>query len=118
MDNKLNKATEILKKYDQTHVIPFLENGANVKLIEQVLTIDFDKLKRLYNKTNSNNNVKIKELKPVAAVNPNKLTQEEFEKIENIGIEIIKNNKYAVCTMAGRTRNKTSDTLGQREHIG
>ena len=101
MDSNLNKAIEILKKNNQEHIIPFLEQGKNIKLIEQILNIDFKELKDLYNKAKNHINVELDEIKPVVALNPNKLSQNKIKEIENIGINIIKRSKYAVTTMAG-----------------
>ena len=116
MESNFNKAKEILKSYNQTHAIPFLEEGKNTKLINEVLSTDFDNLEHLYNKINEKKTIQTKELQPILSINPNKMHKEEIKKYENIGIDIIKQNKFAVCTMAGRTRNKTSDIAGQKEH--
>ena len=117
MDKKLNIAQELLKKYNQEHIIPFLDNGKNVDLIEQVLKIDFEEIKALYNSVGKDNSAHLNEISPVDAVNPNKLTKASLEEIESIGEEIIKQNKYAVVTMAGRTRNKATVIQVQRGHL-
>lgn len=104
MNNKYDKAKKILNKYNQKHVIQFLklpDETINDTLVDQVLSIDFEELKELYNKTFESLYVDLEELQPIAGINPNKLSAEELEKYENIGIEIIKNNKFAVATMAG-----------------
>ena len=117
MNTNFSKAIEILEKYNQTHIIPFLENGENVKLINQVLETNFEILKDLYNRATMEVPVELEELKPITSLNPDKLPYEELQKIKNIGIDIIKQNKFAVSTMAGRTRNKASDTANQKVHI-
>ena len=120
MNNDYNKAKEILKKYKQEHIIKFIDNSNSEikrKLIEQVLMIDFEELKELYNKTFEDLYVDLEELQPIAGVNPDRLTAEELEKYEKIGTDIIKSNKFAVATMAGRSRNKTSDIQNLKEHI-
>lgn len=104
MNNKYDRAKKILNKYNQKHVIQFLKFPGEIinnELIEQVLSIDFEELKELYNKTFESLYVDLEELQPIAGINPDKLSKEELEKYENIGIEIIKNNKFAVATMAG-----------------
>ena len=99
-----NKAKEILKQYKQEHIIELI-NKSNVetknKLIKQVLNIDFEEIKELYDKTFENLYVDLEELHPIAGVNPDRLTQEELEKYEEVGTDIIKSNKFAVATMAG-----------------
>lgn len=101
MDNKFNDAKLLLEKNNQKHIIPFLENGKNVKLIDQILKIDFEELNELYEKTKEVCSVKKDELFPITALNPNRLSKQEIDDIEKFGVEIVKNNKFAVSTMAG-----------------
>lgn len=108
-----NKAIEILKQYKQEHIIDFINKSdeeTKIKLINQVLNIDFEELKELYNKTFEDLYVDLEELHPIAGVNPDRLSKEELDKYVRIGTEIIKNNKFAVATMAGGqgTRLRTS----------
>lgn len=115
MENNYNKAKEILKKYKQEHVIKFIDNSdIEIKnnLINQVLRIDFEELKELYEKTFEDLFVDLEEMHPIKGVNPDNLTKQEIQNYEKIGIDIIKNNKFAVCTMAGGqgTRLRTSRT--------
>lgn len=120
MSNNYDKAKEILEKYKQDHIIKYIDNSSleiKDKLIEQVLRIDFEELKELYDKTFEDLYVDLEELQPIAGVNPDRLTTEELEKYEEIGTEIIKSNKFAVATMAGRPRNKTSDIQELKGHI-
>lgn len=104
MDKNYNDAKELLKRYKQEHIIEFIDKS-NVeiknRLIEQVLKIDFDELNELYEKTFEDLYVDLEELQPVTGVNPDKLNIEKIEEYKKIGIDIIKNNKYAVATMAG-----------------
>ena len=104
MENKYSIAKEILQKNKQNHIIEFidrLDNKSKDRLIDQVLSIDFEELKELYNKTFEEIYVDLEELHPIAGVNPNKLTNQELENYEKIGTDIIKNKKFAVVTMAG-----------------
>ena len=117
MNKDLNKTIKILEKYNQEEIIPFLENGKNTVLINQILNIDFDGLKELYKKTMKTESVQIAELQPVLSLNPDKLSQEKVKEIENIGIDIVKKNKFAVVTMAGRARNKITDIVNQKVHL-
>lgn len=113
MEKSYNEAKKILKKYKQEEIIELIDNSdveKRNKLINQVLKIDFDELKELYDKTFEDLYVDLEELHPISGVNPDKLTIEELENYEKIGTEIIKNNKFAVATMAGGqgTRLRTS----------
>lgn len=117
MDTELKKAQELLKKYNQEHIIPFLDNGKNIELINQILRIDFEELKKLYNASKEKESTALNEISPIHSINPDKLTEAEKVKLEDIGKKIIKQDKYAVVTMAGRARNEASDTVDQREHL-
>lgn len=102
--NNYDKAVEILKKYNQEHIIKFIDraNGeTREKLINQVLNIDFDEIKELYEKVFEDIYVDLEELKPISGINPERLSKKEIETYEDIGIDIIKSNKFAVATMAG-----------------
>ena len=104
MINKYEKVKGILQKYNQNHVIRFLETSNDEirnNLIEQILKIDFEELKELYNKVFEEIYVDLEELQPIAGLNPDKLSKEQLKEIEKIGIEIVKSNKFAVATMAG-----------------
>ena len=108
-----NKAKEILKQYKQEHIIEVINKSNMIikdKLINQVLNIDFEELKALYEKTFEDIYVDLEEIHPITGVNPDRLTKEELENYEKIGSDIIKNNKFAVATMAGGqgTRLRTS----------
>ena len=104
MEKNYEKAKRILKKYKQEHVVNFIENSnieTKNKLINQVLRIDFEELKELYQKTFEDLYVDLEEMNPIKGVNPDNLTKEELQDFENVGTKIIKSNKFAVCTMAG-----------------
>ena len=50
--SKVEKAKEILNKYDQKHLIPILNNSKKQnELADQILTINFDELRYLYELT-------------------------------------------------------------------
>lgn len=104
MNSEYNKANEILNKYNQNHIKQFLkfpDGNFNCNLIKQILDMDFEGLKELYNKTFEDLYVDLEELQPIAGINPNKISQEKLKEYEDIGVELIKNNKFAVSTMAG-----------------
>lgn len=104
MDSNYEKAIQILKKYNQQHIIPFIHKSnfeTREKLINQILRIDFEELKFLYEKTFEDLYVDLEELNPVTGINPCKMKKEELEKYKKIGTDIIKSGKYAVATMAG-----------------
>lgn len=107
------KAKEILKEYKQEHIIELIDKSdieTKNKIINQVINIDFKELKELYDKTFESLYVDLEELLPIAGVNPERLTSEVLENYIKVGTDIIKNNKFAVATMAGGqgTRLRTS----------
>ena len=104
MENNYNKAKEILKKYKQEHIIKFIDESdleTKNKLINQVLNIDFEELKELYEKTFEDLYVDLEELHPISSINPDRMTSQELENYEKIGRDIIESRKFAVSTMAG-----------------
>ena len=104
MNKNYEKAKEILIKYKQEHIIDFIDKSDEVtknNLINQVLNIDFEELKYLYDKTFEELYVDLEELEPIKAVNPDNLSKEELERLEKLGRDVIKSNKFAVVTMAG-----------------
>lgn len=83
-------------------------------LAEQVLKIDFEELKELYEKTFEDIYVDLEQLEPIRGVNPDKLPKEKLDEYEQIATKIIKQNKFAVATMAGGqgTRLRTFTSKG------
>lgn len=101
--DKFNQAQKIVKKYHQEHLLNFYNKLGEEKreeLLEQILTTDFELLQRLYADRNIVKNSN-DEITPIAYVNKFKLTKEKLNEYSREGQKIIKNNKYAVITMAG-----------------
>ena len=71
------------------------------KIIEELHDINFIQLKELYNNIKEEAEVNVGELKPIKSLNPDKITKEEKEMYENVGADILRNNKFAVVTMSG-----------------
>ena len=104
MNNKLEKANQILKENGQNKIIDILnklDDDKKDRLVNQILELDFDQLNRLYKKANDvtiNKNQKIEHIKHT---DKDKMSAEEKEKYSKIGEDSIKNGEYAVVTMAG-----------------
>ena len=95
------KVIKTLKKYNQEHVIKFMStlNNEEIKKIEnQILKINFKKLKKLYYDSKKNKTLNIK---PVKSIEKEKLDENELKILNQYGENIIKKGKYAVITMAG-----------------
>ena len=104
MDERYEKAVELLRKNNQEHIIKVLENSTEEqknKLLEQIMYIDFNQMKELYESTQKEISFDKDVIEPIDYIDKEKLTDEELNKYNNIGENVIKNGKYAVVTMAG-----------------
>lgn len=104
MEDKLKTAKEILKKYNQEHLLNFYneisEKEQNI-LINQILNIDFEKIINLYIKSKINDDLSNIDISPLPHIEKNKLNENELNFYTQIGENIIKSNQIAVITMAG-----------------
>lgn len=97
----MKEINEKLKKYNQTHLLKFydtLSRNEKENLINQINTIDFDLIDTLYKKTKfkTSENFFIESIDSI-----DKISLKDKEKYISLGNNIIKNNRYAVVTMAG-----------------
>lgn len=102
----MDRAIELLKKYNQEKVLKEIEKNKNPELIEQILNIDFNKVKDCKEKIGKKEQFDNDRIEKISYVDGNKLSEKEKEHYENIGKDIISKGKYAVVTMAGGQRNK------------
>lgn len=108
---------EKLKKYGQEHLINFYEEIEESKksyLESQIKKIDFEQIEELFEETKKEKQYNDK-IEPMKYVDKYKLSDEERKHYESIGDAAIQRGEYAVATMAGGQRNKTSDILDQKE---
>ena len=104
MQEKFDAALECLKKYGQEHLINNFEKlseGNKEKLLNQILTIDFNQIKELYESTKTEVSFANDKIEPIDYVDKSALSNEELKKYNDLGDEAIKSGKYAVVTMAG-----------------
>lgn len=97
-------AVEILKKFNQEHIIDWmnkLNNEEKNKLVEQVVNLNISQVVDLYNNLSKKFEIGDKKIEKISVTDIDKLSKDDFENYKNKGIEIIKNGKYAVVTMAG-----------------
>ena len=102
--NEIDKAKEVLKQYNQDHVVKLFEKlneEQKAELAKQVLNIDFHKITELYENTKKEIKIKEKEIKPIEYLDKAKLSKEEEERLSKLGEEVLKKGEYAVVTMAG-----------------
>ena len=104
MEENYKIALECLKKYDQEHILNNYENLSEEnkqKLINQILTIDFNQIKELYESTKKEVSFANDKIEPIDYVDKSVLSKQELESYDKLGEEEIKKGKYAVVTMAG-----------------
>lgn len=103
-EQQLINAKKILEKNNQENILSFLdklEDDKKDKLVNQILNLDFEVLNKLYDETKTEPEILEKKIEHMEYVDEYKLTEEKEQKYTKIGEEIIKNNQYAVVTMAG-----------------
>ena len=103
MDKK-QEAIQILKMYNQNHIVRLLEKIDNEKqeeLINQIQKINFDQIRELYNNTKKEIEFKENKIEPLNYLDKAKLTISQKEEFDELGKTIVKAGEYAVVTMAG-----------------
>ena len=104
MKKNLEEIKELLKKYNQEHLLVNYEkfnDEEKERLLDQISNIDFDLMKELYSKATQPVGFENVTIEPIEHVDKSKLTETEKEMYRKKGIEAIKYNKLAVVTMAG-----------------
>ena len=102
--DKLQDAIDILRVYNQEHIIKLLKKlNAEEKeeLLEQINKIDFQQMKELYDNTKKTIELKENKIEPLKYCDKSKLSKNEKEELDNLGERVIRNGQYAVVTMAG-----------------
>ena len=102
--DKRQETIDLLKEYNQEHIIKFLEKLNDEKaeqLIKQIQKIDLHQITELYNSTKKTVEFKESKIEALKYLDKAKLTKEQKEKFDNLGIQVVKNNQYAIVTMAG-----------------
>lgn len=104
MDEKYEKAKELVKKYDQEHLLKFYEELSDKKkeeLLDTILSIDFELMNKLYEQARKPIDLKDISVEPIDYVDKSKMSDTEMKEYEAKGIAAIRANKFAVVTMAG-----------------
>ena len=102
--NEVDKAKELLKQYNQNHIVKLFEKideDKQAELAKQVLSIDFHKISELYDNTKKEIEIKEKTITPIKYLDKAKLSFEDKQKFDALGEQTIKKGEYAVVTMAG-----------------
>lgn len=102
--DKTQDTIELLKTYNQEHIIKLLnqlEGKEKEELIEQINQIDFHQIMELYDNTKKDIEIKENKIENISYLDKAKLSKEQKEEFDNLGEMAIRNNEYAVVTMAG-----------------
>lgn len=102
--DKTQNVMELLKVYNQEHVINLLEKlkgNKKEELIEQLIKIDFHQIKELYDNTKKEIEIKENKIEEISYLDKAKLKYEQREEFDTLGEDIIRKGQYAVVTMAG-----------------
>ena len=104
MNNRLDDVKNILKKYNQEHLLKFyseLTDAQKSALLNQILSIDFDEILSLYENSKAEIFKSTEEVEPLPYIDKQSLTASEIDNYHNIGIEAIQSGKVGVITLAG-----------------
>lgn len=95
--NKIEEARRILEENGQGHI-----KVENEELADQILHIDFERLKTLDEEiTHPCCTCNIEDISPVKAINPDKKDKKELEEYIKIGEYVVKSGHFAIGIMAG-----------------
>lgn len=101
--NKIEQAEQLLKDNNQLKVLKILENIDKEKkeeLAKQILKVNFEQVNKLFKYKDKKIKAQDK-IEPIKYVDKNKMSSKQKQEIEKIGERIIRQNQYAVVTMAG-----------------
>lgn len=104
MEDKLKNAKDILKEYNQEHLLYFYDELSEEEknmLINQILNIDFEKIINLYNNSKIDEDLSDVEISPLSHIEKDKISEKDLDYYIQIGEAIIRSNQVAVVTMAG-----------------
>lgn len=105
MNEKLKQAKQIVEKYGQEHLLQAYDRLSSEeekqKLLDDILTIDFKQVQKLYDISKKEPAFKNSTIEPINYVDKSKLSPQEYGEYEKIGEKEIKDGKLAVVTMAG-----------------
>ena len=95
--NKIEEARRILEENGQGHI-----KVKNEELADQILHIDFERLKTLDEEiTHPCCTCNIEDISPIKAINPDKKDKKELEEYIKIGENVVKSGHFAIGIMAG-----------------
>ncbi len=104
MKEKIKNVREILQKYEQEHLLSNFDNLDEEKkeeLLEQILQINFEQMRKLYERIGENiENLDVK-IEPISYVDKTNIEKNKKEGYFENGAKVLAEGKLAVVTMAG-----------------
>ena len=104
MEEKIKKVKEILQKYEQEHLLANFDNLNEEKkeeLLEQILQIDFEQMKKLYESVGKNREDANVTIEPISYLEKSTIEENKKQEYLEKGVDALKQGKLAVVTMAG-----------------
>lgn len=104
MKEKIKQVEAILQKYEQEHLLLNFENlkdGKKEELLEQILQIDFEQMKKLYESVGKSIEDASVKIEPISYVEKSSIEESMKKEYFEKGASALKSNKLAVVTMAG-----------------
>lgn len=104
MEDRYNEILEILKKYEQEHLLKNynkLDNNQKEILLNQISEINFEQLENLFKKTEKKEKLEINNIEPIEYIVKKDIPRQEKENYDKLGEAAIKKGELAVVTMAG-----------------
>ncbi|NLC88181.1 MAG: hypothetical protein GX682_05350 [Clostridiaceae bacterium] len=104
MEEKHKKIIDKLIKYKQEDILKTIDKFSNEEkenILNQIENINFEQLEKLYKKIDVKKEDKCIKIEPIEYIEKENISIEEKEKYNQIGTKTIKEEKYAVVTMAG-----------------
>ena len=104
MDDKLTLVKDLLKKYNQEHLLRFyseLTEEQKSFLLNQILQINFEKILDIYEQSKFNVTDSTEEIEPIDYTIKDELSASKYKQLKKIGINAIKSGKVGVITLAG-----------------
>ena len=104
MDDKLKRAKELLKKYDQEHLLHFYNELTDIQrsnLLKQILSIDFEEILYLYERSKKDILDTTEDAEPIKYIIKEDLTPKQLRQFSALGNKIIKSGKLGIITLAG-----------------
>ena len=104
IETELKQVKEILERYGQEHLLQFydeLSDDEKSALLQQILTISFEEILHLYEKSKFDVFDSTEEIAPLPYICKDALSQEEISFYSDIGNKVIKNGEIGIITLAG-----------------